>query len=67
LDGTVIAVKVAEGERVARGQAVVALDAMKMEHQLKSDVDGTVAVVGVGAGDQVKIRQILIEVTPDEG
>ena len=66
LDGTVIAVNVKPGDRVAKGDIVVVLDAMKMEHQLRSDVNGVVAAVSVSERAQVKIRQILAEVTPDE-
>ncbi|HQN41173.1 MAG TPA: biotin/lipoyl-binding protein, partial [Pseudomonadales bacterium] len=66
LDGTVIAVNVKPGDRVTKGDIVVVLDAMKMEHQLRSDVNGVVAAVSVSERAQVKIRQILAEVTPDE-
>lgn len=66
LDGTVIAINVKVGDRVAKGDILVVLDAMKMEHQLRSDVNGTVAAVSISERTQVKIRQILAEVTPDE-
>jgi biotin carboxyl carrier protein len=39
---------------------------MKMEHQIKSGVDGTVADVNVAAGDQVAARAILATVDPAE-
>ncbi|MEZ5714893.1 MAG: biotin/lipoyl-containing protein [Paracoccaceae bacterium] len=41
------------------------LEAMKMEHQLVSDVDGLVAEVAVAAGAQVRIRQLIVSVTPE--
>jgi len=37
-----------------------------MEHPLKSDVGGTVESISVQAGDQVKVRQLLVTVKADE-
>jgi geranyl-CoA carboxylase alpha subunit len=66
MDGAVIDTGPGPGERVSRGETLVVLEAMKMEHPLKSDVDGTVSAVHVKVGQQVKLRQILVEVTPDD-
>lgn len=66
MDGAVVEIGVGEGDRVARNQTVGALEAMKMEHQLITQVDGEVASVQAAAGDQVKSRQLLIEITPDD-
>ncbi|MDF1642762.1 MAG: acetyl/propionyl/methylcrotonyl-CoA carboxylase subunit alpha [Pseudomonadales bacterium] len=66
LDGSVMTVNVKVGDRVEKDDVMVLLDAMKMEHQLRSDVNGTVTAVSVKGGDQVKIRQLLVEVQPDE-
>ena len=66
MDGAIIEVQAEPGMRVVKGQTLVILEAMKMEHPLKSDVDGTVETVNVSPGDQVKLRQLLVNVKPDE-
>lgn len=66
MDGAIIDVLAEVGDRVVKGQSLVMLEAMKMEHPLKSDVGGTVESISVKAGDQVKIRQLLVTVTADE-
>ncbi|MFZ6046507.1 geranyl-CoA carboxylase subunit apha [Pseudomonas sp. CR3202] len=62
MDGAIVEVLVSEGERVGKGQLLVVLEAMKMEHPLKAGVDGVIRRVQVTAGDQVKSRQLLVEV-----
>ncbi|BCD87563.1 geranyl-CoA carboxylase subunit alpha [Pseudomonas solani] len=62
MDGAIVDVLVGEGERVAKGQLLVVLEAMKMEHPLKAGIDGVIRRVQVTAGDQVKNRQVLVEV-----
>ncbi|MGH8442697.1 MAG: biotin/lipoyl-containing protein [Nevskiaceae bacterium] len=46
---------------------MVVLEAMKMEFQLATPVDGKVESVSVAAGAQVKGRQLLVQVTPAPG
>ncbi|MHC8306674.1 acetyl/propionyl/methylcrotonyl-CoA carboxylase subunit alpha [Pseudomonas sp. PB3P13] len=62
MDGAIVDVLVAEGTRVNKGQLLVVLEAMKMEHPLKSGIDGVLKRLQVQVGDQVKNRQILLEV-----
>ena len=62
MDGAIVDVLVEEGSPVTKGQLLVVLEAMKMEHPLKAGMDGTVRRVQVSAGDQVKSRQVLVEV-----
>lgn len=62
MDGGIIDVLVNEGDAVVKGQPLVILEAMKMEHAMKSDCDGVVKSVNVKKGDQVKGRQLLVEV-----
>lgn len=62
MDGAIVDVLVSEGERVSKGQLLVVLEAMKMEHPLKAGVDGVIRRVQVSQGDQVKNRQVLVEV-----
>jgi len=62
MDGAVIDVLVSEGSKVYKGQLLVVLEAMKMEHPLKAGIDGVLKRLQVQIGDQVKNRQILLEV-----
>ena len=45
-----------------KGQILVILEAMKMEHEIKAPADGMVEEVGVAEGDQVEARQMLATV-----
>ena len=64
MPGKVIAVEVAEGETVAKGQKLLTLEAMKMEHTLTAPFDGTVAELTVAAGDQVQGEALLVRIEP---
>ncbi len=65
MDGRILAVNIEAGTTIEKGQVMLILEAMKMEHQIKSAVSGTVDSVNVATADQVSIRQILVNVTPD--
>ncbi len=62
MPGSVVAVGVANGERVDSGAVVVTVEAMKMEHALTAPVDGAVELL-VAVGDQVKVGQVLARIT----
>lgn len=64
-DGKIVAVHVQPGEKVEKGKTLVVLEAMKMEFQLSTPIAGTVESVSVKAGDQVKGRQLLVQVKPE--
>ncbi len=66
LDGAVMKLFVEEGAAVETGQLLLVMEAMKMEHRILADVCGTVSAVHVAQGDQVKTRQLLVEITPAE-
>jgi acetyl-CoA/propionyl-CoA carboxylase biotin carboxyl carrier protein len=62
MPGSVVAVSVHDGESVEAGTVVVAVEAMKMEHELRSPVTGVVELL-VAVGDQVKVGQLLARIT----
>ena len=66
MPGKVIAVDVAEGDRVAAGQRLMVLEAMKMEHALTAPFDGTVTKLSAATGGQVQVEAVLAVVAPAE-
>jgi 3-methylcrotonyl-CoA carboxylase alpha subunit len=66
MPGKVTAVEVKKGEKVAKGQRLLTLEAMKMEHALTAPFDGTVAELSAKAGVQVSEGQLLVKVQPAE-
>jgi acetyl-CoA/propionyl-CoA carboxylase biotin carboxyl carrier protein len=65
MPGTVVSVSVSNGDTVEAGQVLLAVEAMKMEHQLVAPLDGTVHII-VGPGDLVKADQVLATIHPPE-
>ncbi|MCX4693245.1 biotin carboxylase N-terminal domain-containing protein [Streptomyces sp. NBC_01408] len=66
MPGTVTVVKVAVGDKVAAGQSLLVVEAMKMEHVISAPHAGTVTELDVFPGSTVTMDQILAVVTPDE-
>ena len=64
MNGTVVSVSVAVGDAVTKGQTLLALEAMKMEHAHVSAVDGVVAAINVEAGAQTTAHSVLVEIEP---
>ncbi len=60
MHGKVLSVSVTKGDKVAKGQRLMVLEAMKMEHALDAATDGIVAELSVAAGDQVSEGAQLI-------
>ncbi|MAA66289.1 MAG: 3-methylcrotonyl-CoA carboxylase [Alteromonadaceae bacterium] len=65
MDGAIIDVRAVEGAQISKGDTLVILEAMKMEHPLIADRDGIVAKVHVSTGTQVKRRQLLVELASE--
>jgi 3-methylcrotonyl-CoA carboxylase alpha subunit len=62
MPGRVIAVEVRQGDKVAKGQKLVTLEAMKMEHSLAAPFDGVVAELHATEGGQVTEGMLLVRV-----
>ncbi|MCY3609515.1 MAG: ATP-grasp domain-containing protein [Acidimicrobiaceae bacterium] len=63
MPGKVLMVDVQPGDRVAAGQVLVLMEAMKMEHQITAPADGEVAEVRAHVGDQVDNGELLVVIT----
>ncbi|MFI0348863.1 biotin carboxylase N-terminal domain-containing protein [Actinomadura sp. 9N407] len=59
MPGTVLAVKVAEGDAVTEGQPLVVVEAMKMEHTVTAPIAGVVAQLPARTGAQVALDAVL--------
>jgi len=66
MSGRVVAVLVKPGDRVAAGQPVMTLEAMKMQHVHAAAIAGTVAAIDVVEGEQVTTGKIVVEIEPDQ-
>ncbi len=66
MPGKIWKMLVSEGETVTEGQTVVILESMKMEHSIKTGVAGTVEKVHVKEGDQVGLKQPLVDIIQTE-
>jgi biotin carboxyl carrier protein len=62
MPGKIIRVLVAEGDRVAEGDVICILEAMKMENELKAPKDGTVTVLYAQPGRDVEMGAVLAEI-----
>lgn len=69
LQGTIIAIDVEIGASVRKGQQLLVMEAMKMEHVIAAPASGTVQSLGVSAGDAVFEGRllVLIDASDDTG
>jgi geranyl-CoA carboxylase alpha subunit len=66
MNGAIVGVLAKPGEAVVKGQCVVVLEAMKMQHEILAERDGVIDKILVKPGDQVATRQLLAELKPDK-
>jgi geranyl-CoA carboxylase alpha subunit len=62
MDGAIINILVNAGDTVTKGQTLLILEAMKIQQQIKSDVDGVVNEIIGQVGQQVKKRQLVLNI-----
>ena len=62
MPGKIIAVEVVAGQAVTKGQKLLTLEAMKMEHSLVAPFDGVVAELNAVAGGQVQVEALLVRI-----
>jgi len=67
MPGRITDVRVAIGESVDEGQALVVMEAMKMQHTIASPCSGTVTELAAAVGEQVEAGAVLAVVHPDTG
>lgn len=64
LPGNVYKILIKQGDSVKKGDAVVILEAMKMEIEVSAPQDGVVTSIDVAAGDAVQNEQVLVRIRP---
>ncbi len=65
MPGKVVSVKVSPGDKVKKGDVLLIIEAMKMENEIHSPIDGTVGEIYVREGDQINPEECLIKIIPD--
>ncbi len=63
MPGMVVQVMVANGQTIKKGDAIVVLEAMKMENILKSPTDGIIKKIHVIKGDKVEKNQVMLDLS----
>ncbi len=66
MDGQIVAVPVEKGALVKSGDLICVIEAMKMEHHIRADIDGTIEDLTATIGAQVKSRAPLATITSGE-
>lgn len=64
IPGSIVDVYVRTGDEVKAGQPLFKMEAMKMENEINSRIDGTVAAVNISVGDSVNQGDELVVITP---
>ena len=65
MPGSIVEVKVKAGDKVNAGDAVLVIEAMKMENEIQASVSGVVVAVHVKKGDTVTPDESLLEIQPE--
>ena len=66
IPGKIVSILVSVGDAVSAGDVVIALEAMKMQNEIKASVDGVISEVKCNAGERVEANVPLLEISPTE-
>ena len=66
MNGRVVALHAKKGDSVKKGQCLVVVEAMKIQHEIAAAMAGTVEQIMVREGEQVAPRQLLVELKKAE-
>ena len=67
MPGKILSVHVRPGERVAAGDRLLVMEAMKMEHRIVAPFAATIAEIAVSDGGQVQEGSLLLKLEPEAG
>ncbi len=67
IPGLVVEIRVKEGQTVHQGDAVIVVEAMKMQNELAAGVAGTVVEIPVSTGDAINPGDPLVIIEPEPG
>ncbi len=62
MPGKIVKINVEEGQTVKKGETLIILEAMKMENEIKSGIDGVVKAIHVKEGDALEENVLMLEV-----
>ncbi len=66
MHGTVLSIDVSVGDKVTRGTKLAVLEAMKMQHTITAEIDGTVVKSCVDVGSQIAGNDLILVIEPSE-
>lgn len=62
MPGTILEIHVKQGQRVREGQALMVMEAMKMEHRIQAPMAGEITKLHYSVGDRVEMGATLVEI-----
>lgn len=65
MPGKITKIFVSVGQKVKKGDALIVMEAMKMEYTLKSDIEATVEIVNGQLNQQVNLGHLLVKLHPE--
>ena len=66
MQGTIVEVQVKVGDLVRRGQPLLIMESMKLEHVVEAEINGVVRLLSVSPGETVKEGQVLVRIEEAE-
>ena len=63
MQGTIVEVQVKVGDLVRRGQPLLIMESMKLEHVVEAEINGVVRLLSVSPGETVKEGQVLVRLS----